>query len=597
MKRTRSLGPLPAALLSVLLAGFLTALVSTTAKAQTPLLDIAFNKNTLFQVLSDGIVYLPTGAAVGYVLTTDNDGYASWQPAPAGLVNTDTTLTGDGTAGDPLGVSVPLFLIGNSVDGQVRGEHAIGHFGYLGSSDYGAYGQHNDGNNGILGSSFFGAYGQHANGHYGILGGSSFGAGGVHASGNNGLLGNEDYGVWGTNTNGAFGYFGSSDYGAYGQHNNGTFGFLGSTFTGAYGESDDGHFGGLGGSFFGVRGEYNNGNVGFLGHVSSGVRGRSNGNVGRLGHEDYGASGEHDDGNFGHLGGSLNGAYGENANGNFGHLGGTQNGAYGEHNNGNYGFLGSGNYGAYGVHTNGNVGRLGSSNYGVYGNGTPYAGYFQGDVHVTGTITEASAAFKVDHPLDPENQYLVHSAVESPDMKNVYDGNVTTDARGEAVVELPEYFEVLNRDFRYQLTVIGTFAQAIVAEKMRGNRFVIRTDQPSVEVSWQVTGIRQDRWANENRIVVEQDKPAIERGFYLHPKLYGQPEERSIEWARDPEGMRAMKEMPQQREEERRQMKTERERMEAEHEQMQAERERMKNERQQMQQQQRPPRPRPDNQP
>ncbi len=129
-------------------------------------------------------------------------------------------------------------------------------------------------------------------------------------------------------------------------------------------------------------------------------------------------------------------------------------------------------------------------------------------------------------------------------MMNVYNGTVTTDANGEALVELPEYFEVLNRDFRYQLTVIGQFAQAIVAEKIRDNRFVIRTDQPNVEVSWQVTGIRQDRWAEANRIVVEEDKPSQERGYYLHPKLYGQPEEKSVEWGRDPEGMRQRQEQP-----------------------------------------------------
>ena len=40
MKHTRSLGPFPAALLSVLLAGLSTGLVSTTATAQTPLLEV-----------------------------------------------------------------------------------------------------------------------------------------------------------------------------------------------------------------------------------------------------------------------------------------------------------------------------------------------------------------------------------------------------------------------------------------------------------------------------------------------------------------------------------------------------------------------------
>jgi hypothetical protein len=82
--------------------------------------------------------------------------------------------------------------------------------------------------------------------------------------------------------------------------------------------------------------------------------------------------------------------------------------------------------------------------------------------------------FRIDHPLDPENKYLFHTSIESPDMMTVYNGNVTTDARGEAVVELPDYFEALNRDYRYQLTTIGVFAQAIVAEEVADNRFGCR---------------------------------------------------------------------------------------------------------------------------
>ena len=135
----------------------------------------------------------------------------------------------------------------------------------------------------------------------------------------------------------------------------------------------------------------------------------------------------------------------------------------------------------------------------------------------TGNLSKGGGSFKIDHPLDPENKYLYHSFVESPDMKNIYDGNVTTDANGEVTVQLPDWFEALNRDFRYQLTVIGTFAQAIVAEKIKGNRFVIKTSALKVEVSWQVTGIRQDAFANKHRIQVEEAKPERERGYYLHP--------------------------------------------------------------------------------
>jgi hypothetical protein len=150
-------------------------------------------------------------------------------------------------------------------------------------------------------------------------------------------------------------------------------------------------------------------------------------------------------------------------------------------------------------------------NYGVYGEAVSplgYAGFFAGHAHVTGTLSKSAGSFKIDHPLAPEDKYLYHSFVESPDMKNVYDGLVTTDAEGLAVVELPRWFEALNRDFRYQLTVIGQLARAVVARRMAGNRFVIRTDKPRVEVSWQVTGIRRDPFAEKHRIPVEEEKEA-----------------------------------------------------------------------------------------
>jgi hypothetical protein len=147
-----------------------------------------------------------------------------------------------------------------------------------------------------------------------------------------------------------------------------------------------------------------------------------------------------------------------------------------------------------------------------------------GNVDILGTLSKGGGSFKIDHPLDPANKYLYHSFVESPDMMNIYNGNITTDTDGEAAVEFPEWFETLNRDFRYQLTVIGQFAQAIVADKVANHRFVIKTDKPNVEVSWQVTGIRQDAFANAHRIPVEAEKAPADRGHYLYPELVGAPE-------------------------------------------------------------------------
>jgi hypothetical protein len=206
---------------------------------------------------------------------------------------------------------------------------------------------------------------------------------------------------------------------------------------------------------------------------------------------------------------------------------GTGTGVYGMSNTGNA---------VYGQNTtSNNEGAIGGSWYAVYGkSAADFAGHFDGKVHVNGNLTKSSGSFKIDHPLDPENKYLQHSFVESPDMMNVYNGNVTLDENGQAVVRLPEYFEALNCDFRYQLTCIGGFAPVYIAEKISENHFKIAGGKSDMEVSWQITGVREDPYAVANRIDVEEDKSSEERGYYLHPNAYGLPEEKGIETVRNP---------------------------------------------------------------
>jgi hypothetical protein len=156
------------------------------------------------------------------------------------------------------------------------------------------------------------------------------------------------------------------------------------------------------------------------------------------------------------------------------------------------------------------------------------AGEFDGSVNVNGNLSKSGGSFKIDHPLDPSNKYLYHSFVESPDMKNIYDGNITTDSGGHATVTLPDWFEALNSDFRYQLTTIGQPAHAWIAAEVSNHTFAIMTDRPSVKVSWQVTGIRQDAWANAHRIPVEVEKAKADQGHYLHPELFEHAGDQSI---------------------------------------------------------------------
>jgi hypothetical protein len=217
--------------------------------------------------------------------------------------------------------------------------------------------------------------------------------------------------------------------------------------------------------------------------------------------------------------------------------GGPGTGSTADGGNGVFATGGNGPYvGGDGVYAYGGNGYFaGNGIYAVAGNGiSPFAGYFNGDVEVYGTLSKSSGSFKIDHPLDPANKYLYHSFVESPDMMNIYNGNVVTDGSGTAIVTMPSWFEALNTDFRYQLTAIGQPAQAWVASKVANGSFTIKTNKANVEVSWQVTGVRQDAWANAHRIPVEVDKAPQEQGHYIHPELFGHVGEPSITEIRHP---------------------------------------------------------------
>ena len=342
------------------------------------------------------------------------------------------------------------------------------------------------------------------------------------------------YGVRGTHASNGSGVYGAAGPAGYGVYGTGGLGGVGA-FGASYGlianaSGPDGYGVTANGQHTGVEG---------LG-VSRGVYGKSDGGPGVEGYslQGSGVIGVSEDGmgiygvSYGAtaIRGATTGLYSPAIYG--------EGGVYGVHGErgGTAGVRGDSNYvgvwargGPYGVY--GQAAVATGTSYGVFGtctSSTGWAGYFSGNVAVTGTMSKGAGSFKIDHPLDPDNRYLYHSFVESPDMMNVYNGNVTTDAQGDAIVTLPAYFEALNRDFRYQLTPIGQLAQVAVINEIKDNQFSIKTDKPNVKVSWQVTGIRHDAFANANRIPVEQPKPAAERGRYLHPEAFGKPATESV---------------------------------------------------------------------
>ncbi|HEX8682884.1 MAG TPA: hypothetical protein VF707_11255 [Ardenticatenaceae bacterium] len=401
------------------------------------------------------------------------------------------------------------------------------------------------------GSTGYGVYGSHQGSGYGVYGNSNTGIGFYgYSNTNTGMQGQ-------TNSTGA-------SPGVLGIHSAttgtgaGVEGRTNSTSTDAAGIR--GVHTATSGAGAGVEGRTNsmsNGAAGVLGIATAtnpgthmaGVRAINSNTA----HQGYGVWGSHAGGGKGVYGtsgsgegvfgssGSGYGVYGYSSSGWGVHGSSKTTGVYGESSGSGYGVSGTSAIGI-GVH--------GSSitSTGVYGvshagnaiegySATSFAGYFNGPVHVSGdlevsgSIGQPAGTTRIDHPLDPENQYLSHSFVDSPDMMSVYNGNVVLGANGEAVVEMPTYFQTLNRDFRYQLTAIGAPGPNLyVAQEVEDNRFTIAGGTPGMKVSWEVTGIRQDAWANEHRILVEELKPEGERGTYLYPEGYGQPESRGVNY-------------------------------------------------------------------
>jgi len=174
--------------------------------------------------------------------------------------------------------------------------------------------------------------------------------------------------------------------------------------------------------------------------------------------------------------------------------------------------------------------------YGVAGGSSPWAVYADGKLGGNGT-----KSFRIDHPQDPQNKYLLHYCAESPEVINFYSGTLLLDQEGEAEVTLPAYFASINKDPRYDLTPIGApmpmlhiaseidaatlalAAKAAPGEPIPAASFRIAGGAPNAKVSWEVKAVRNDRWMQTHGAPVEQDKEGSERGRYQRPELYNQP--------------------------------------------------------------------------
>jgi hypothetical protein len=188
------------------------------------------------------------------------------------------------------------------------------------------------------------------------------------------------------------------------------------------------------------------------------------------------------------------------------------------------------------------------SNYGVYGSAvsggtTDWAGYFNGDVNITGSLSKGGGSFLIDHPLDPENKTLRHNFVESPENLCMYRGHAKLDDRGTAVITMPDYFIALTKENEatVTLTPIGE-RPFLVSYQWQGDYSAFRIfGEKQREVSYTVLADRDDPVIHQlyKPVVEEKGNGNFEKGKLLYPRAYGYGEEKGIDYENSKSDLRA----------------------------------------------------------
>ena len=224
----------------------------------------------------------------------------------------------------------------------------------------------------------------------------------------------------------------------------------------------------------------------------------------------------------------------------------------------------------------GEAASLGGVNYGLFGASASPVGY---GVWSSGRLgASGTKAFRIDHPQDPQNAYLMHYSAEGPEPLNIYTGIATLDVEGRATIDLPSYFASVNDEPRYVLTAMGepmpllhvkeeitlepkddealkamvrsaidarvneslaevdasaieratsgvstpaSLLAAVAGEAAARASFVIAGGAANGRVSWQVTARRADRFVRAYGAPVEVAKQDQEVGTLIAPELWG----------------------------------------------------------------------------
>lgn len=190
--------------------------------------------------------------------------------------------------------------------------------------------------------------------------------------------------------------------------------------------------------------------------------------------------------------------------------------------------------------TTNNIGVWGLGWIGVYGQsnitsgtGSGYGVVSDGDMGVM----NGTKYFVINHPKDPGNKMLRHACIESPEILNLYRGVAQFDAKGIAVITLPDYFEEINTNYSYLLTPIGKPACGLyIKQEIIDGKFVIAGGEQGAKVSWVVYAERNDRYIRADPEARNVEVLKKEKDTYLSPKIYGQPESKSVFKTRTPKG-------------------------------------------------------------
>jgi hypothetical protein len=133
---------------------------------------------------------------------------------------------------------------------------------------------------------------------------------------------------------------------------------------------------------------------------------------------------------------------------------------------------------------------------------------FLANLTIVGTLSKGGGTFEIDDPVDPANKILYHSFVESPDAMDVYDGIATLDSTGAVTIQLPDYFDALNGNVRYQFFALyQAMPNLYISQEEKNNQFAIAGGVPNGQISWEITGVRHDPYILANPII-----PVVEKG-------------------------------------------------------------------------------------